>query len=134
MTAREVLAAKGPVLLAQFGEDVWHLPGGVLADRAKTTAIVDWGEELGSNEVRGDGISGLNQDRGRSIRRTLKIDVAVGFDVEEDGKDKFQVTNPTTEELELWSVKRTVGRDGGLRSLLLVRQIEHQAQPGRRMG
>lgn len=134
MTAREALAGLGTPILAQLGEDVWLVPDGDLLQRRPLTAVVDWSAEAGSNQVRGDGTSELNQDRGRSIRRSVIIDIPVTTAVQEDGKDKFQITNPTTDELELYSVKRVVGRDAALQSVLLVKQIEHQAQPGRRMG
>lgn len=117
-----------------FGEAVYHIPGGVVANRTEVAAAcVDWDAEEGRNEVRGDGRT-VNQDRGRSVRQTVVIEVPVSVQVSEDGRDQFEVMDPVSESLVLVSVKRILGRDAGLQSVLATRITEHMAQAGRRLG
>jgi hypothetical protein len=119
--------------VAGFGELVWHIPGGMFEQRVQYNAVVDWDAEEGQNNVRGDGRV-INQDRGRATRQSVVIEIASTVQVSENGKDQFQVTDPVSEELVTLGVKRIIGRDAGLQSVLCIRTTEHQAQTARRLG
>jgi len=116
-----------------FGEEVFHIPGGRQADKAAIDAIVDWDAEEGNGDNRGDQRR-VNQDQGRAVRRTVIVECEVSVPVNEDGHDQFEVVDPKTGLPTLIAVKRIIGRDAGMQSVLCVWTQEYQAQKGRRFG
>jgi hypothetical protein len=116
-----------------FAETVYHIPGGVSDDRVELLGVVDWDAEEGQNNVRGDGRV-INQDRGRSTRQSCMIELPSSVLVRETGRDQFEVMDPVTETLVLMGVKRIIGRDAGMQTVLCIRTTEHSAQTARRLG
>ena len=116
-----------------FAKKVYHVPGGVAASRVELNAVVYWDSEEGQNNVRADGRA-VNQDRGRAVRSSIVLEMASSINVSDDGRDYFEVIDPVSGEWLRFSVKRILGRDAGMQSVLCVRMVEHQAQAGRRLG
>ena len=121
-----------------FAEQVTYQPGGSEADQFTIPAVVDWGDEEGSNQNRGDGRSDLNQDRGRSTRTTPTVELPISRQVDhatrvpvvvrEDGKDRIIVARHGTSTNVRLSVKRIVGRDEAAQSVLCHFESQHETQ------
>ncbi|QDV40890.1 hypothetical protein Enr13x_07260 [Stieleria neptunia] len=118
-----------------FAETVEYWPGGIQADAFEVDAIVDWSDEEGSNQVRGDGRGSLNADKGRVVRSSAVIDFpvhriddagnCVPLVISSSGKDRVIVTE-NDQAIKL-NVKRIIGHDAAVQSVLCTRQKEHQA-------
>lgn len=121
-----------------FAEEVTYVPRGIEANQFITNAVVDWSNEEGNNQVRGDGRASLNQGRGRSVRRSVVIELPttrtledgsiVPFDVNEDGRDRVKVTEPGRSTTITLSVKRIISRDEAMQSVLCTVTAEFAAQ------
>jgi hypothetical protein len=118
---------------AGVGESIYHIPGGRQAYKEPINAVVDWDAEEGAGDNRGDQRR-VNQDQGRAVRRTIVVECAVTVAINESGNDQFEVTDPKTGDPVLIAVKRIIGRDAGMQSVLCVATQEYQAQKGRRIG
>ncbi len=122
-----------------FGEVVTYLPQGSEADEFEITAVVDWGNEEGNNQVRGEGRASMNQDRGRSTRGSIIVELpttrvdedgdVVNVVVSENGKDRIRVTKHGSGVIRNLAVKRIVGRDEAAQSVLCHTETEYTAQP-----
>jgi len=136
MSLNAAIAAQNAIFTSRtagFGEAVFHIPGGQRQFQEPINAIVDWDAEEGAGDNRGDQRR-VNQDQGRAVRRSIVVECAVTVPVKEDGRDQFEVTDPATNQPVLISVKRIIGRDAGMQSVLCVLTTEYQAQQGRRFG
>lgn len=120
-----------------FAESVTYIPQGFEAESFSINAIVDWGDEEGNNQVRGEGRSTLNQDRGRSVRSSAIVElpttrvvdgVTVRMLVNENGRDRILVTKPGDATPTRLSVKRVIARDGSAMSVLCNHETEYAAQ------
>lgn len=103
----------------EFAEDADFYPAGVAADKVNTTVIVHHDDKEGSREVPGDGRV-LERDTGRKIRRSVQMDVPASLavsDTREGDKDMIKLTTSG----EIYYVKRIVGRDADVLTLLCVR-------------
>ncbi|QEF98153.1 hypothetical protein Mal15_22010 [Stieleria maiorica] len=118
-----------------FAETIEYWPLGVEANKFEVDAVVDWSDEEGSNQVRGDGRSSLNADKGREVRRTAIIELpiervddsgaTVRLSVSESGKDRIVVTEGDS-QFKL-RVKRIIGHDEAVQTVLATRSTEYQA-------
>ena len=59
----------------RFAEDVVYVPNGNEAKRFTIPAVVDWDNEEGNNQIRGSGRTGMNEDRGRSVRASVIVEL-----------------------------------------------------------
>ena len=138
----EIATANGHFFSADaFAETVTYVPQGVDGDAFTIAAVVDWDNEEGNNQVRGDGRSDLNRDGGRSVRQSVIVELPTSRDdpnnpgtlipmtVDENGKDRIKVTQHGSGNVVVLSVKRIVGRDEAAQSVLCTRTVRHQAQP-----
>ncbi|QDV84992.1 hypothetical protein TBK1r_39440 [Stieleria magnilauensis] len=118
-----------------FAETVVYWPLGVAANAFEVDAIVDWSDEEGSNQVRGDGRGSLNAEKGRIVRSSAVIEFpthridetgnCVPMVISSSGKDRVLVSeHDRTIKL---NVKRIIGHDAAVQSVLCTRQTEHQA-------
>lgn len=118
-----------------FAETVEYWPLGVEANSFDVDAIVDWSDEEGSNQVRGDGRGSLNANKGREVRSTAVVDLpiervdatgdCVRLNVSQSGKDRIVVTEgDSTVKLR---VKRIIGHDEAVQTVLCTRTTEYQA-------
>lgn len=118
-----------------FAETVVYWPLGVEANSFEVDAIVDWADQEGSNQVRGDGRSSLNRDKGRTVRDSVVIDfpisrvdasgATVPMSVSESGKDRV-VVQQQGRSVKL-NVKRIIGQDEAVQTVLCTRTNEFQA-------
>ena len=118
-----------------FAETVEYWPLGSQADGFEVPAVVDWSDEEGSNQVRGDGRGSLNAEKGRVVRSSAVIDFpvrrmddegnCVPLVISSTGKDRVIVTE-SGQAIKL-NVKRIVGHDADVQSVLCTRHTEHQA-------
>ena len=125
----------------RFAEDVVYVPNGNEANRFTIPAVVDWDNEEGNNQIRGSGRTGMNADRGRSVRATVIVELpatrvdangdTVPMHVNERGRDRIVVQRHGTAKMVRLSVKRVVGRDTGALSVLCHIVTELAAQPMR---
>ena len=120
-----------------FAEEIVYSPLGIAANEFQINAVVDWGDEEGSNQVRGEGRSNLNADRGRSTRSTPVVElptrrkvrgVMVPVVVSETGKDRIIVTKHGSDEKVVLTVKRIIARDEAAQSVLCHITNQHQTQ------
>lgn len=128
-----------------FGDTaVIYIPQGDEQQKFETPARVNWDNEEGDNQIRGDGRTGLNHDRGRSIRHTVLIDlpnsktiagVKTPLVVNTNGKDRIVTKKHGSDKEVTLSVKRIVGRDVAEQTVLCSYGIEHAPQTHKnRMG
>ena len=123
-----------------FADSVTYIPQGVTANQFKVNANVDFANEEGSNQVRGEGRGDLNQARGRSTQLSISIDfptkrrLANGkrtpMEINENGKDRVVVELPGTDKKVKLAVRRIVGRDEIGITVLCSKRTEHVAQRG----
>ena len=103
----------------EFAESISWYPKGVLGDLETITAIVTRDHEEGTREAHGDGVVNDEQEAGRTIRTSLVIEVlatvAITDPPEDMRPDLFAIDGKT------WALKRVLGRDDGLQTLLVVR-------------
>ena len=121
-----------------FAEEVVCRPDGLEANAFPVNAIVDWGDEEGANQIRGEGRNGLNRDKGRATRTTPIVELPISrvdetdetllITVTEDGKYRIVVKNPVTGLDVTLSVKRIIGRDEAAQSVLCHFETQHQTQ------
>lgn len=116
-----------------FGEVVKYYPQGDMDSPQSLQCDVSWADEGGDNSVRGDGRSSLNQGRGKRTRSTVTIEAPASIAFNENGRDLFEVTDPTGNQAFL-TVHRRDGIDEMTQTLVCVISKEHFAQPGRRDG
>jgi len=136
MNLNQAITAMNDTFLSEttgFAEPVWHWPAGNKTDRVQRSAVVDWDAEEGQQNVRGDGRI-VNGDSGRSIRQSVVLEMAANITILDDGRDKFELLDPMSGEWVLFGVKRIIGRDRGMQSVLCIRVTEYQTQNGRRIG
>ena len=122
-----------------FAESVTYLPQGSTEDQFTLDAVVDWGDEEGNNQVRGEGRATLNQDRGRTTRGSVVVELpttrtnddgdVVNVVVNENGRDRIHVTKHGSGVVTKLSVKRIVARDEAAQAVLCHTETEHAAQP-----
>lgn len=140
MTFEDVLAEVNDAFFtSDFADEVVYLPQGQDKHKFTTSAIVDWSDEEGNNQVRGDGRS-INQDRGRSSRHSVKIDLPLLRTDPNDatkqiplicnfnGKDRIIIKEYGANKTITVSVKRAVGRDSGMQTILCTFAREQAAQ------
>lgn len=100
-----------------FSELITFYPRWSEADKVTVNAVVIRDDEEGTREVRGDGVV-LNVREGRAVRRSIKIDCNVSVAVREvqptQKPDCFVVGG------EIFVVKRILGRDDDLQTVLCV--------------
>jgi len=94
-----------------FAETVMRYPLGQPAAAEQVTAIFVEDRESGSNEVDGDGVT-PEGPRGERIRSSGRLYVSV--DVPVDDRDRYLIAGV------VWSVKRQMSVDEGMREVLLV--------------
>lgn len=120
-----------------FAEEVTFRPGGKVSKEFPINAIVDWGDEEGANQIRGEGRSSLNRDKGRSTRTTPIVEmptkvthrgVVIPVIVGDDGKDRIVVKKHGTDETVTLAVKRIIARDEAAQSVLCHFETQHQTQ------
>ena len=128
-----------------FAQEVTYIPDGNTANQFTIDAVVDWDNEEGNNQIRGSGRTGMNVERGRSVRATVVVELpttrinddeeVVAIDVNERGRDRILAKRHGTPDTVRLSVKRVIGRDLAALSVLCHIESEFAAQPKeRRMG
>lgn len=125
--------------VAGFAEQVTYIPQGVLDDEFDIDGVVDWDNEEGNNQMRGEGRSSLNQDHGRTTRGSIQVELpttrkttagaTVAMVVNENGKDRIVVTRHGSGETVTLVVKRILARDEAAQLVLCHTETEHMATP-----
>jgi len=149
MTLHDEIEAMNDVFfdtVGGFAETVTYLPQGDSDCQFTIDAVVDWDNEEGNNQVRGDGRSDLNKSQGRSVRQTIIVELPttrvivtdsetdpptteiIKLVVDENGKDRIVVAKHGSDETVTLSVKRVIGRDASAQSVLCVRTVRYEAQ------
>ncbi|MCC9603504.1 hypothetical protein LOC67_23390 [Stieleria sp. JC731] len=116
-----------------FAETITLYSQGDMDSPQSINADVSWADEEGSNSVRGDGRSSLNQDRGKSVRQTCTIEMPSSVSINENGRDIIKVTDPSGSEVYV-NLHRRAGADPVSQTLVCVRTNEFFSQRGRRGG
>lgn len=120
-----------------FAESITYVPGGVMANKFLINAVVDWADEEGSNQIRGEGRTNLNRDKGRSVRTSPVVElpmfrmvhgIRTPVTVDESGKDRIIATKHGTRETVTLVVKRIIGRDEAAQSVLCHFVTQHETQ------
>ena len=115
-----------------FNELVTFYPAYSDADKSlNVNVIVVRDDEEGTREVRGDGVV-LNQREGKGVRRSIKIECAASVAVREKQDEKrpdiFKVGT------EFWAVKRILGRDDDMQTVLCVHREHSSIRNENRVG
>lgn len=114
-----------------FNELVTFYPRGAEENKSTVNVTVVQDNEEGTREVRGDGVT-LNTREGRSTRMSIVIECAADLDVADSQNqhcpDLFKVGG------ELYAVKRILGRDAYMMSVLCSRRKEHTIRNMNRVG
>lgn len=113
MTANDAFAAAGQKILARFGQTIHRWPLGVEADAYEVTANVDLDNETMPGQLAGG--PRVRDDMGERIVRTGMIDVAASEEL--DDRDQWDIGG------EIWSTVREHGRDAGLITILIEREV-----------
>ncbi len=118
-----------------FAETVEYWPLGVEANKFEIAAVVDWGDEEGSNQVPGDGRGSLNANKGREVRSSAVIELpreriddqgeCVSVNASQSGKDRVVIVERGV-EVRL-NVKRVIGHDAATQSVLCTNKTEFSA-------
>ncbi|MEM6980600.1 MAG: hypothetical protein AAF539_13135 [Planctomycetota bacterium] len=121
-----------------FAESIIFQPLGDSDDQFTINALIDWGDEEGNNQLRGEGRATLNQHKGRTTRTNVIVDLPtrrvvdlqqVPINVSESGRDRIVVTDPNTDTQVRLAVRRVLGRDRAQMTLLCGRETQHETQP-----
>jgi hypothetical protein len=102
----------------EFAETVTFYPGGESGSKSTLTAIVVWDEMEGTRESHGDGVT-LERDHGTAVRSSIKLEISasVGVDDTRRPADLFKLADGT-----MVVVKRVLGKDGGMQTVLCTRR------------
>ena len=102
----------------EFAETVTFYPGGDPSKSSSLTAIVVWDDLEGTRESHGDGVT-LERDQGTAVRQSVKVECAATVDVSDTRRpnDLFKLADST-----MVVVKRILGKDGGMQTVLCVRR------------
>jgi len=114
-----------------FNQLITFYPKGVSADAETVNAVVIKDDEEGTREVRGDGVT-LNERNGRAVRRSVKVECNVSVLVRdtqtEQTPDMFVIDG------EVWPVKRILGRDLYMQTVLCVHRENVSVRNENRVG
>lgn len=142
MSLSEVFDDLGDVFFSTdlFGSTVTYIPQGLSENQFEVDANVDFANEEGSNQNRGEGRGSLNRDRGRTTQmsptitfptnRKLADGSRTPMVISENGKDRVLVKFPGTTRKVKIAVRRVVKRDEVGITVLCAKSTEHVAQRG----
>jgi hypothetical protein len=121
MSLKETIAADAATVFLngdEFAETVTLYKSGDYLQSVAVSAIVVWDELEGTREAFGDGVM-VEHDSGSAIRQSLKLELAVGVDVDDTRRpaDLFKLEDGT-----MVVVKRILGKDGGMQTVLCTRR------------
>ncbi len=108
-------AIGAPLLLQQLGRSVVRRIRGDAKNVKTITAIVDWSEELGTNQKDGDGVA-LPNAKGERVRSSCRVTVLSSQEIH-FGHNGFDVIEA---DGVLINIIRPAGRDDGLRDYIGV--------------
>lgn len=115
-----------------FNEDLTFYPKWDQSQKSTVNCVVVRDDEEGTREARGDGVV-LNNREGRSTRRSIKVEcaasLAVRSDQPETKQDVFVDGNG-----EIWVVKRILGRDDYLQTVLCIHNDDRVIRTKNRVG
>jgi hypothetical protein len=102
----------------EFAELVTFYPGGDELTKSTVTAVVVWDEMEGTRESYGDGVT-LERDNGTAVRSSAKLEILATIAVDDTRRpaDLFKLADGT-----MVAVKRILGKDGGMQTILCTRR------------
>jgi hypothetical protein len=113
-----------------FADTITWYPKGDMSRGQSILAIVDTDQVEGTREVSGDGRV-LHHEKGESLRQTARLEIAASIDITEaphPKPDKFGISDKT------WVVKRVLGSDAAMQTVLVVRQRKQLTRRGQTRG
>lgn len=123
MTLAEIITADASDVFLdtdEFAESVVFYPGGESINSSTITAVVVWDDLEGTREAHGDGVV-LEKDSGTAVRQSVKLEISVSVDADDTRRpaDLFKLADGTVVAL-----KRILGKDGGMQTLLCTRRSD----------
>jgi hypothetical protein len=136
MTLREIITndVSGVFMdINDFAEDVEWYPNGITGMGQTIKAIVSADDLEGTREVHGDGRV-LHSGTGTNLRESLILDISTNYEINavkgggNRDLDIFKVDG------KVYTVKRVMGRDDDMQSVLCIRTRVNTTRRGERRG
>lgn len=115
----------------EFNEIVTYYPEFDVDQAVSVNAVVIRDRLEGTNEVFGDGRT-FNRDQGRGVRDSIVLEIPASINVRDvqptDRPDAFKIGGET------WIVKRIIGEDADMQSVLAVKATQQHERMQTRRG